>query len=268
MFPPPATATVRTYGLCVSLEATAPATLESMLALLPQGWKYVSSSRVDRTYALTPAADEARQAHHDVYQDGVRIARFPAPDMMLSYLGDRLEEYIVEQARNRVFLHAAALGWKGRAVLIPGRSFTGKTTLAAELVRRGATYLSDEYAVIDKRGRVHPFARPLSVRDGREIRHVAVEALGGRQGRTPLPIALVVVSPYEQRRRWRPRELSEGTALLELLAHVTATRREPQRTLATLERVVAGALVLKGGRGEAGPVADAILARLDGAAAA
>jgi hypothetical protein len=30
----------------------------------------------------------------------------------------------------------------------------------AELVRAGATYYSDEFAVLDSRGRVHPFPRP------------------------------------------------------------------------------------------------------------
>jgi hypothetical protein len=34
-------------------------------------------------------------------------------------------------------------------------SYSGKTTLVSELIRAGATYYSDEYAVIDERGRVH-----------------------------------------------------------------------------------------------------------------
>ena len=39
---------------------------------------------------------------------------------------------------------------RGRAIVIPGRTFSGKSTLVAELVRAGATYYSDEYAVEDE----------------------------------------------------------------------------------------------------------------------
>jgi hypothetical protein len=40
--------------------------------------------------------------------------------------------------------------WLGPlAILIAGRSFSGNTTLAAELVRAGATYYSDEFKVVD-----------------------------------------------------------------------------------------------------------------------
>ena len=63
-----------------------------------------------------------------------------------------------------VFLHAGVIGWRDRAFVFPGPSFAGKSTLIAELVRAGATYYSDEYAVVDEDGRVHPYARALQMR--------------------------------------------------------------------------------------------------------
>ena len=54
-------------------------------------------------------------------------------------------------APRRVFVHAGAVAWQGRAIIIPGASLSGKSTLVAELVRAGATYLSDEFAVLDSR---------------------------------------------------------------------------------------------------------------------
>jgi uridine kinase len=41
-------------------------------------------------------------------------------------------------------------------IAIPGRSFSGKTSLVTALVRAGAVYYSDEFAVIDRDGLVRP----------------------------------------------------------------------------------------------------------------
>src|SRR5262249_57961124 len=83
---------------------------------------------------------------------------------------------------------------RGLAIVVPGRSHTGKSTLVAELVRRGATYWSDEFAVLDDAGRVHPYRRPLVPRgltapppDLRLVRADPPE---------PLPIGLVVAGPH------------------------------------------------------------------------
>src|ERR671929_229610 len=86
--------------------------------------------------------------------------------------------------------HAGVVGWQGRAILIPGRSFSGKSTLVAALVRAGATYYSDEFAVLDERGRVHPFPKKLSMRleGSARPRFAPVEELGGRRGTTPLRV--------------------------------------------------------------------------------
>jgi len=75
-----------------------------------------------------------------------------------------MSTHIAETAHDRFFVHAGVVGWNGRAIVIPGQSKIGKTTLVEEFLRIGATYYSDEFAVFDRRGYVHPFARPLRVR--------------------------------------------------------------------------------------------------------
>jgi hypothetical protein len=119
-------------------------------------------------------------------------------------------------AEGYLFVHAGVVGWQGRAIVIPGRSFTGKTSLVTALVRAGATYYSDEYAIFDPQGRVHPYPRPLSIREeaGRKPRLYPVETLGGQAGQTPLPVGLVVVTEYQAGARWQPRTLSPSRALL------------------------------------------------------
>ena len=55
----------------------------------------------------------------------------------------------------------------------------------------------------------------------------------------------------------------KGQGALALLANTVAARREPEKAMAILQKVVSSAAILKGARGEAGEVAMSILARLD-----
>jgi hypothetical protein len=168
--------------------------------------------------------------------------------------------------RRYVFVHAGAVGWRGRAIVIPGRSFSGKSSLVAELVRAGATYYSDEFAVLDERGRVHPFAKPLSLRAEGEVRqeHFSVQELGGATGVKPLPVGLVLVTEYEPGACWRPKQLTQGQGALALLSHVVAARQRPEHSLAALQRVVSLAPILKGRRGDASEIVDRILSIVEG----
>jgi hypothetical protein len=75
-----------------------------------------------------------------------------------------LHEAVARRAREWIFVHAGVVGWQGKAILVPGRSRSGKSTLVMALVDAGATYYSDEYAVLDKEGRVHPFTRVPQLR--------------------------------------------------------------------------------------------------------
>ena len=148
---------------------------------------------------------------------------------------------------------------------MPGRSFSGKTTLVRELVRAGATYYSDDYAVFDARGRVHPFPRQLSIRrNGAHVqeRH-PVESLGGVAGEMPLPVGLVAVTEYDAR---VPR-LAAATAFGRP-GRARAARRTPWRLGEGPKRCSRrstesppNAQVLKGRRGEAERVATRILER-------
>jgi hypothetical protein len=169
--------------------------------------------------------------------------------------------YVAEMARGRVFIHAGAVGWQGKAIIIPGRSLSGKSSLVAELVRRGAIYYSDEYAVLDVHGLVHPYPQPLAMRRPGSARQkkCRAEDMGGSTGSRPLPVGLVISGRYEAGKRWHPQCLSPGQAVLELLGNTIAARRKPESVVAVLRRAVSGAKALKGSRGEAYETAALIL---------
>ncbi len=61
-------------------------------------------------------------------------------------------------------VHAAALTAHDQTLVIRGASGAGKTTLALALLGRGWRLHSDDVAVLDDAGRVHPFPKPMNVR--------------------------------------------------------------------------------------------------------
>jgi hypothetical protein len=46
--------------------------------------------------------------------------------------------------------HASAVVWRGKAIAVLGRSRAGKTTLALELCRRGASFLADDVLALER----------------------------------------------------------------------------------------------------------------------
>ncbi len=243
--------------------------LAHLLAHLPPGWRPARGGLVDCLFSVIVGTEAEAQRgsvrrFNLLYEDHVRMARTRELASVWETFEARVRLFVAERARGRVFVHAGAVGWRGCAIIVPGRSFSGKSSLIAELVRAGATYYSDEFAVIDARGRVHPFAKPLSLRAAGETQqtHIAVEALGGRAGVKPLPVGLVLVTEYKAGARWRPKQLTPGQGLLAIFAHVVAARTAPAAAFAALQQVVATAEVWKGRRGEARVLAHELLVSL------
>ena len=257
----PAGVAIRSYGLRIALRANTRAALARLCDHLPPGSCPAPPGRVDRLYSLVAPR---RRGFWTLYADTDPIGRVRRGRLAADAFESHLQHYVAEEARRGVFVHAGVVGWKGRALVLPGKSGAGKTTLVAELIRAGATYYSDEYAVLDERGRVHPYARPLAVRvDGQRQRRRTPESFGARRGTRPLPVGLVVVSRYRSGARERLRRLSAGGGALLLMANTVSARREPARALTALQAVVVRAPVLAGVRGEARAAARALLRRLE-----
>lgn len=82
-------------------------------------------------------------------------------------------------------LHAASIAIRGRAVIFAGRSTQGQSTLAAEMIRRGHRFLSDDFTVI-----VRNADGQFSVQPGMaavKLWQDAVDAIGW-SGRPRVPI--------------------------------------------------------------------------------
>jgi hypothetical protein len=252
------------FGVRVGARASMSGVLDRLSPLLSPRWKKNRGVMVQRLYSIVVGDDCKRgrtRRLHVLYADSVRLARSITLDPILEAFEADLDGYAAGTSSDTTFLHAGVVGWQGRVILVPGRSFSGKTTLVREMLSLGATYYSDEFAVVDDAGLVHPFARALGIREqnSHAPKKYTAENLGATIGVEPLPVGVVVISEYQAGAQWHPIPLSQGQGALGLLAHSVAIRSQPQQTLARLQKLVRRAMFVKGMRGEAREAAASIL---------
>jgi hypothetical protein len=255
---------VQSFGVYAGVRVSAAGILPQVLPLLPPGWKNSGRTAVQRLYSLVVPQPNQRaglRRMHILYADSERIARDTDLDQVLAALETDLHRYVAEASPDMTFLHAGVVGWQGRAILLPGRSLSGKTTLVRELLRLGATYYSDEFAVVDDFGKVHPFTRPLGVRETSTFVQTKYnpETWGASLGAKPLPLGAAAICKYRAGASGSLRPLSTGQGALELMGNSIAVRTQPQPTLKRIQKLVKGAVFVKGTRGEAGEAAASIL---------
>ena len=89
--------------------------------------------------------------------DGEVMASASRPESLAAHVVHFLDGAVVERLTGLCAVHSGIVQWNGRALLLPGATHSGKSSLVAELLRRGATCFSDEFALIDAEGRAHPY---------------------------------------------------------------------------------------------------------------
>ena len=158
---------------------------ESAAIFLPQ-WQNTTSSLVDRVYSiLIGNADSRASVRRCIRFMATRRAwpvRLISKAVFETFESDLAS--VCRRAGDPPGVCSRGRGWLERA----GDCDSGAATAASrpsspELVRAGATYYSDEYAVLDSRGRVHPFSKPIELREEGKFqqRKVTATEFGGRQ---------------------------------------------------------------------------------------
>ena len=257
------------YGMRVGLRANEQEGLTVFKSWLPRAVRPGRGGVVHTLYSLVlggPGHRSGTKRFHLLYRDASQISRSLDLEEVRRAFDRDLSMKIGETAPRRVFVHAGVVSFGGGAVLIPGKSFSGKTTLVQALVSQGGVYYSDEYAVLDSRGRVSPWAEPLSIRmDGPMKRGESrsPDSLGLAVGKRSLPVRLVVLTSFEKGRRFKPTRVSSAAGTLGLLEHTLPARKRPRAALRALASAVSAAQVIRGPRGEAGDAARAIVRVLD-----
>ena len=257
---------LQSYGVRVRIEA-------SSQQLLEEAEKVARRALLDRVEIL-----DNREAEHTfgisvkdghvwyLTKDGETVTYDSLEPRFYRFFDSLLRITVAEHAEDRVFVHAGVVGWRGRAIVIPANSFRGKSTLVSELVKNGAEYYSDEYAIFDPDGLIHSFPRDLALRyDDAGIKEKLVSPLemGGKIGTSPIPVGLVLLTEYVENSVWEPERLSVGHGLMEMIPHAIPRIFNPEFTLKVLNTAISDAIILKSHRGEASLFAVELLSFFD-----
>ena len=253
---------IESYGVKICITTNKPEVIENFKIILR---KYLLDlyTETEKTEAAQHFLFVCNTSEKDtLYKNGKSVFSRLQREKAFEYLGSEVRRTIAEFAVGRVFIHSGVVAWKGKVILIPGTSFSGKTSLTAALVKRGADYYSDEYAILDEEGFVYPFPKMLSLRgviDDRKQVDIPVEKLGGIAGTEKIRVGAVLITEYKVKARWNPKILSPAKGMIEILHNSVAIRQNPQFTLDVLNKVAGEALIVKSKRGDVSKSAGLIL---------
>lgn len=220
---------------------------------------------VDADHEFGFSADRAGTLF--LFQNGTEIASDLNWPRLIKFFDSLLRITVAEHAVGYVFIHAGVVSWNGKAIILPANSFRGKTSLVIELVKAGAEYYSDEYAVLDENGLVHPFPRELSVRFQRDgeicEESVPIARFGGKSGSKPVPVGMLLLTEFSEDGVWEPLKLSPGRGIMEVIPHTIPRNFNAEFSLKVLNTAVSDAIILRSPRGEAAGIASKVLSFFD-----
>ena len=257
----PAGLAITSEGLRFGFRANESDLLPKFASIFVPGSIPTNFANLDFIYSL---GAEPRQQSYSACLGSRVLVKHASLKAALDSIESDLHHTIAKHSHKHLFLHAGVIGWRDRAVLFPGRTCAGKSTLIGALIRAGAVYFSDEFARIDACGLVHPFLRPLSFRtpQGKSRLHPEQEKLKIASG--PCPIGAIIATRYIADGVWRPARLSPGQAALELLSSTVAVRLDPAKAMRHVGKLACSAYAVHSPRGEAEATVPLLLETLDG----
>lgn len=248
---------VTAFGCDIRVEASCPeayATLERYI--FPSLPRTVTPTRQPKLLiGMTQIADQIHLRLNHVTVASAGTAEKLVPDLIRV-----LDDAIIPQLSGLRAIHAGDVLWNGRALLLPGATHSGKSSLVAEFLKRGATYFSDEYALIDAEGRVHPYPRPLLLRSTSSEQLPALPSeWNAATGDRPAQVGWILSLQYQPACTLSVAPVSQGEALLTLLQNTPHILAESPDLIDAFQSAVAGAVCYSGQRSDASQTVDQIL---------
>ena len=263
-------------GVRVLVRSTVAAGWDDILEHVPSGRSFAAEWPPALVYSLTPAGGPhvlQPDTHHVLYRGATWLAGSKDRRVVLKQLLSDITLEVAQRAPRWSVFHAGAVTWGDAGIVLAGPSGSGKSTLVAALLRLGATYYSDEVALIDGRGRLHPFLKPVWLYLNRpdELGHktaVHPASLGARSGTHACPVRMVAFPEWRAGSRVRARLMPRSTAALALFSNGFTSERRPGRTLRHATRAVESATCLHIRYPDAARAARDLLSLLEPASAA
>jgi hypothetical protein len=130
---------------------------DMMSFLLGAHFNGMTSHDTIADYRLAIGSDQ-----HALWQGSKSRYQGSQAGKLIEMLMDCVMYDLADRCNAGLMLHAAAVSWNGKGVLLPGQSGAGKSTLATWLTLEGFDYLSDEMVFIQKSSfTMDGFNRPL-----------------------------------------------------------------------------------------------------------
>ena len=248
---------IRAFDSTIQVAATCPdacSVLERyVFPTLPRTSRTVENA--DISIRIDRIADQFQLSVDDAVVASNSQAIGLVPDIIRAF-----DDAVIPRLTTLRAVHAGTVVWGGRAMLLPGVSHAGKSSLVAELLRRGATYFSDEYALIDSEGCVHPYPRPLLVRNGfPEQFPMLADECNAPVGNAPTQVGWILALQYLPASPWSVAPISQSEALLTLLRNTPHVLAESPEMVNMFQCAVAGAVCCAGHRNEAAHAVDQIM---------
>lgn len=197
------------------------------------------------TYLTVAAEDDGRYAIREGCGPTAVTSGLGRSDALIQ-ISEIVTSRLAAHLTTGVALHAGAVGWNGRSILIPGQSGAGKSSLTAWFVDKGFAYLTDELAILTADGAVAGLSRALMLKRAADMfvsalprftssqRHQAGETLMLRPERpddqTParlLPCGLIIFPSFAPGADLTIRPLTSARACIGLMGCNVNSRNLP-----------------------------------------
>jgi hypothetical protein len=245
------------FGVRIGVGADEPEPLARISALRPPYSVPIDLGDAEHHLSIVHHDSEGYDVHYDAREGNwIPISEqrsFLATRIDLELAIATIESYMhgitALNAPSHLFIQGGVVAVRGRALVLPALGLTGRTTLVAALVRAGADYYSDEYAVVGADGLIHPYETLM------------IPWVSEPRKPPPVPVGAVVVTKYRPGALWDPKVLSQGEIVVQLLSHAVPGRYEGERSMDAIKRALQSRAVgFVGDRGDAAAVTNALIA--------
>ena len=178
--------------------------------------------------------------HYHIVGNDEPLFTVQSTDAVMPHIEWAVNSLVARYLPHYFQIHASVLSRDGVGVLFPGTPGSGKSTLAAALVKRGWSYLSDEFALIDPETlTLAPYPKALCIKAGSfsVLQRIGIDVSArpgyrkGRKGRVALlnPLSIrpdavgdactlggVIFPTYDRRETPELAPMSRARALFEL----------------------------------------------------